>query len=215
MAAIVPVHRILEIAPDARSGSPPWTGWAAVDPLPPLVRSGSGAEARQRTAVRLARAGGDFLVRFDAVDSDPWATFVRRDDPLWEEEAVEVFLASGDDVPKRYHEFEVNPRGALFDARVDNPDSSRATLRADARWDCPGIRWAAGTDPEGWWAELWIPAAALLDGAADAGVWRANFYRIDRPRGGEAEFTAWSPTFAEPPDFHKPERFGILRTEGA
>ena len=40
-------------------------------------------------------------------------------------------------------------------------------------------------------------------------VWRANFYRIDRD--DPDEFSAWSPTFADPPDFHVPNRFGYLR----
>ena len=36
-----------------------------------------------------------------------------------------------------------------------------------------------------------------------------TLFRIDR--GTLDEFTAWSPTFADPPDFHVPERFGLLR----
>jgi hypothetical protein len=62
--------------------------------------------------------------------------------------------------------------------------------------------------PGRWSALLTIPLAALCAGPIP-GRWRANFYRIDR--GATDEFTAWSPTFAEPPDFHLPERFGILR----
>lgn len=212
---VLPVHRVSEIAGESPAGGPPWSGWGTVAPLGGLSRSESGASPRQPTAVRIARGDAGFLVRFDAIDAEPWSTFDRRDAPLWEEEVVEVFLAPGEEAPARYHEFEVNPGGAVFDARVDNPDSSRATMRVDPSWDCPGLRWAAGGTPDGWWAELWIPTAPLLDGAIDTGVWRANFYRIDRPRSGEAEFTAWSPTFVAPPDFHLPRRFGFLRTEDA
>jgi hypothetical protein len=42
--------------------------------------------------------------------------------------------------------------------------------------------------------------------------WRANFYRIDR--GERDEYSAWSPTHGDPPDFHVAERFGVLRIEG-
>jgi hypothetical protein len=44
--------------------------------------------------------------------------------------------------------------------------------------------------------------------------WRANFYRIERPRGGRPELSCWSPTFTDPPDFHRPERFGVLELDG-
>jgi hypothetical protein len=38
--------------------------------------------------------------------------------------------------------------------------------------------------------------------------WRANFHRIDQANGGE--HSAWSPTFAEPAEFHLPQFFGAL-----
>jgi len=76
------------------------------------------------------------------------------------------------------------------------------------------------------YAEIEVnPAGALFDamidnpdghrGAIGAGpggfeALRANFYRIDRPADGDPEFTAWSPTLVDPPDFHKPDRFGLL-----
>jgi hypothetical protein len=44
--------------------------------------------------------------------------------------------------------------------------------------------------------------------------WRLNIFRIDRPPGGEAEFSAWSPTFVLPADFHRPARFGFLDRVG-
>src|SRR6185295_11963744 len=129
-----------------------------------------------------------------------WGTFTRRDDPIYEEEAVEVFLAPGAADPVRYFEFEVSPKGTLFDAVISNPDSDRATMRADPAWDCPGLRWEAGSGAaaQDWWATLAIPWESLAPSIPEAPlseVWRANFYRIERPRDtGEAEFSGWSPT---------------------
>ena len=62
----------------------------------------------------------------------------------------------------------------------------------------------------GWTAELAIPFADLgLAGAPAPGtVWRANFFRIER--GRVEEYSAWSPTYADPPDFHLPSFFGEL-----
>ncbi len=154
-------------------------------------------------------------VRFDCEDRDAWGTFRKRDEPLWQEEVVEVFLAPGEDDPVRYAEFEVSPLGVVFDAWVHNPTSIRKDMTADVAWDCPGLRWAAGRGDhlEDWWAELAIPWQGVA--TERPRLWRANFYRIDRPRDGgyivDTEFSAWSPTLARPADFHKPGRFGVLQ----
>jgi hypothetical protein len=114
--------------------------------------------------------------------------------------------------PAAYFEFEISPLGTLFDARIENPDSRRDTMRADISWDCPGLRWAGGKrdQAEDWWAELAIPLPALVPAGELPRAWRANFYRIERPRGDEAEFSCWSPTLTSPADFHQPARFGRL-----
>jgi hypothetical protein len=85
----------------------------------------------------------------------------------------------------------------------------------DKSWDCPGIHWAAGRGVarQDWWATFLLP----WRGIAPAGLpplWRANFYRIERPRDGEPEFSCWSPTLTRPADFHKPARFGVLELAG-
>jgi hypothetical protein len=65
---------------------------------------------------------------------------------------------------------------------------------------------------ESWSAEWAIPFASLgVVGPRTGARWRANFYRIDQASGGE--YSAWSPTFADPPDFHLPDRFGVLAFE--
>jgi hypothetical protein len=40
--------------------------------------------------------------------------------------------------------------------------------------------------------------------------WRGNFYRIDVPKNGNKEYSAWSPTMASPACFHKPLYFGAI-----
>lgn len=174
----------------------------------------------QQTRLRACWDSKALYVRFDCEDRDAWGTFERRDDPLYEEEAVEVFLAPGTADPRSYFEFEVSPRGTLFDALIHNPTSERRDMTGDPAWDCPGLRWAAGPGRErqDWWAVLGIPWNGLLSpGETLPLVWRANFYRIERPRtpaGSEAEFSGWSPTLTRPADFHKPARFGLLELAG-
>jgi hypothetical protein len=152
-------------------------------------------------------------VRFDGKDAGVVATYTGRDDPLWKEDVFEIFL-SPHETPAVYFEFEVNPLGTLFDARVDSPELRRASMRTTTDWNCPGFeaRVTRRDDSTRWSASVRIPLDPLLDGPPPA-AWRANFYRIDRrsEEAGADEFSAWSPTLADPADFHVPERFGILR----
>ena len=48
-------------------------------------------------------------VGFYCVDADIWGTYAARDDPLYEEEVVEVFLCPSGDL-RHYFEIEVSPR---------------------------------------------------------------------------------------------------------
>jgi len=180
--------------------------WDEIPSAPLLLADGSGAP-EQPTSVRVCWDDEALHVRFDCEDRDAWGTFRQRDDPLWQEEVVEVFLAPGEEDPVRYVEIEVSPLGTLFDAIIHNPTSLRADLTADLAWDCPGIRWQVGrgTERQDWWAELSIPWEA-----PPQRLWRANFYRVERPRDGAPEYTCWSPTLTSPADFHKPARFGLL-----
>lgn len=177
-------------------------------PAFPLRRIEDGAPPRLSTAVRVAVRGGDLLVRFDGRDRGVVATLTRRDDPLWKEDVFEVFV-SPEASPIVYYEFEVNPLGALFDARIESPEGRRETMRVDASWNCPGLSARVERRPLRWSALLRIPLAPMA--RAPSPVWRANFYRIDR--GSPDEYSAWSPTGADPPDFHRPGRFGWLRME--
>jgi hypothetical protein len=199
-----------------RSGS--WS-WDEIPPLPPFQLADGGGEAGLQTRVRLCWDELALQVRFDCMDLDAWGTFRQRNDPVYQEEAVEVFLAPGEAAPVRYFEFEVSPLGTLFDATIHNPTSRRADMTGDPSWDCPGLRWAAGPgtsreDRQDWWAWLAIPWSAVSPSPEPPRIWRANFYRIERPRGGEPEFSGWSPTLTRPADFHKPARFGFLELAG-
>jgi len=170
-----------------------------------LRDSRDGAAPRLSTAVRLGVRDGALLVRFDGRDRGVVATLTRRDDPLWKEDVFEVFL-SPHEPPLVYYEFEVNPLGALFDARIESPEGRRATMRVDVSWNCPNLSARVRRREDRWTALLKIPLAPM-DGEG-ATAWRANFYRIDR--GEKDEYTSWNSTGTNPPDFHVPERFGYL-----
>lgn len=183
--------------------------WETFEPFV-LVDAMSGASAIHRTEVRLAWDTLAIHLHVRCHDPEIWASHIVRDAPLWEEEVVEWFLAAGEEDPRAYAELEWNPLGTLFDAWVDNPDGERGTMRVDRAWSANGLRWAVRVDREEarWTVQARLPWTALgLDGPA---MLRTNIYRIERRSGRAPEFQAWSPTFAVPADFHRPERFGMM-----
>jgi alpha-galactosidase len=165
--------------------------------------------ACERITLRQSTDGGAPRL---AQDDGVVATYLKHDQPLHQEDVVEVFLAPSD--PRRYYEIEVNPLGTTFDARIDSPDGLRATMKTDLSWNCRGLFAAVRKVPGILDIVLRIPFASL--GArtpAQGDEWRGNFFRIDRsPSRGDA-FTAWQPTMKNPPDFHVPAAFGRLLFE--
>lgn len=193
--------------------SPPWHIAECLD----LVLADGSGSPRFDTEVRLLWREAGLWLRFDCRDELRWSHFTERDAPLWQEEVVEVFIAQGASVPRRYWEIEVNPLGALFEARVHNPDGERRSMSVDMTPQCPGLRHRVGSGRErqDWWVELFLPWPGL--GAVTVprpdDTWRANFLRVERPAGRPSardEFSCWSPTGRDPADFHVPACFGTL-----
>jgi hypothetical protein len=184
--------------------------------LPPakLVDAATGRPPRLATSLRVALRGEVLCVRFDGRDDGSVATYTGHDENLWEEDVYEVFLAPIDP-PHLYFEFEVNPLGTTFDARVDSPGLVRAGMSVDTSWDCAGLRATVRRQSDRWSASLAIPLRELCDPDPIPSRWRANFYRVDRgaPSGSGDEFSAWSPVLTTPADYHEARRFGVLRLE--
>jgi len=136
-----------------------------------------------------------------------------RDQHLWEEEVVEVFVQA-DPHQSSYIELEVNPLGTMLDIYLLD---IRKPLHYES-WNSQRLKWAVqllGTvdgkdgDKE-WTCEIALPledvvtAQNLPPRAGDR--WRLNLYRVEqRPTPA---LLAWSPTFKD--DFHLPGMFGEL-----
>jgi hypothetical protein len=159
-------------------------------------------------------------LRFDATDREPWHTLTRHDDPLWEEEVVEVFvdpLRTGRD----YAELEISPANVVCDVRMRRPWPD---AEADLSWHIPGLETYVihRADGSGWVACAMVPFAALVSLSpgtvsavppATGDRWRFNVFRIKRPGGSGAPergaiYAAWSTPPG--PSFHDPSWFRDL-----
>ena len=121
-------------------------------------------------------------------------TKTQRDDDLFNECTVEIFIAAG----KGFYEIEVNPLGAVLDLHCPD-EKEEQNWRPQARWDAEGMQWAVRRSPEegeGWSAELSVPWAAMPEVTRELfeGVdsLRVNLCRCQaRPDGG-GEMSSWT-----------------------
>jgi hypothetical protein len=201
------------VTTDWNAGADPFHwDWAQAATLPPLLLADGSGPAQQQTVTRVCYNRQMLFVRFDCADTDIWGTYTQRDDAIYDEEVVEIFIAPGDATPVDYYEFEVSPNGVLLEVFAHNPTGDRAQMQLDFTWDCAGLQWVAQRDDaQNQWRVIYALPWASIGAPTDLPmIWRANFYRIDRPRNGEAEFSCWSPTMIDPADFHRPAYFGYL-----
>lgn len=174
-----------------------------------LRRAGDGSAPRQATSAAAYYDDEFFTVVFHAEDDEVVATLREHDEPLWQEDVFEVFIAPDGLTP--YFEIEVNPLGTTFDARIDSPDGVRGTMKTDLAWTCDGLFAALRRDDaREARAVIRIPFAALGRAPVAGDEWRGNFFRIDRSSRHGDEFSAWQPAMKTPPDFHVTAAFGIL-----
>lgn len=168
----------------------------AADPLAP----GRG------TRVRFAWDAEFLYCAASLPDADLWTDYAAQDDPLYKQEAFELFVA-GSGEGTRYLEFQVSARGVTFDAMF-------ATHRkGDEGWDSSwrtAVKIAGTLEPgdrdRGWTTEVAVPWAELCEHTAIVcpprpGMRvRVNAFRLERPDRKRTSALALSPTRV--PDFH-------------
>ncbi|MDB4867883.1 MAG: hypothetical protein JWR03_2216 [Cohnella sp.] len=160
---------------------------------------------QEATTVKACWDDSRVYFRFICEDRYVRASLFGRDEPLYNEDVVEVFIdQQGHGL--RYLEFEVNPNNALFDAVIDN--DLKGTIKADTTWDAQGVVTSVAKSHDGLIYDISIPHENF-DSIPEAGTqWRVNFYRIDEDLDGVRHYLAWSATGAV--NFHLPDRFGVL-----
>lgn len=181
--------------------------WASTQPTQPFILSMTGRPAPRECTARLAWNNEALYVGFSAVDNDIESPHEQRDDDLYTKDVVELFLdPDGDGL--NYYEFEVSPRGVIFDALFA---SHRNDLPRSRRWNGASVEGAAVRVDGGWTAELKVPWSDIKHAPHSpprvGDEWRGNLFRVDvHPESGD--FTAWTAPLRG--DFHALDRFGTL-----
>ncbi len=219
----LPEYRCLftEIAPEKLTIDPAAAPWRDSTPIHPFLRAEDGLPPRQSTTARAVWSRDALHVLFDCEDDHIWGNFQRHNDPIFDEEVVEVFL-DPEGRRSRYWEFEISPRSVLFAAEIANDGATPPGVRILRHLPVDTLGGRAEVDgrianpaaPDRRWRALLSIPFALIERPAPprpGDVWRVNFFRIDRPPAPHpGEFTCWSPTFSNPAYFHYPAYFGSL-----
>jgi hypothetical protein len=188
----VPVYRCKRVA-----GPPSLDGgaWNGAEMLKTAFHLLGKPQERSASFLSLAAMWDDdaLYVSYLSDPSPVPVTMRDRDDDLFDECAVEVFLRAGDG----YYEVEVNPLGTVLDLYF--PEVEVEDWRATARFDVQGMRWQVGeVGASGrWWAQLAIPwdgVPKVTRGThnGEPCVY-GNFARSQVLPSGEYDLTSWSP----------------------
>lgn len=176
--------------------------------------------AAYSTSIKAAYTEDALIIGARLEDEHIWSTKENRDEDLWNEEVLEIFLAPGG-AGSPYVELQVNPLGTIFDARFERPLSGaeRSAQIDEARaWNLDGLEVAVHVEgelndsshrDEFWTVEMRIPFDGLqLEGAPPAqdDQWKVNIYRFDRPDDNTTHAYGWATNVGG--NFHRVDRFG-------
>ena len=157
-------------------------------------------------------------IRFRCMAHTLKAQLTRPGSPVWNEEAVEVFLMPPNSTDT-YFEIDLNPLNTITQLSIKNNGASgeQRVYVGDSSWRCYGLETRVAVNGQinrpgkcnDWSAELFIPLTSLTKEIHEVSglPWKANFFRID---AGDVQYAyqAWQPTGAI--DFHLLAAFGKL-----
>jgi hypothetical protein len=176
------------------------------------------SDARLKTVVETGYDRKNLYVAFVCNDRDIWSSYRSRDQHLWTDEAVEVFIDT-DTESANYVELEISPHNVIFDSYIT--DTLDIDFKKTSQFNIQGIKSAVkvyGTIDQNndidssWVIEIAIPIHSITgsNNCIKPGVteWKINYYRINRDFNSKSICYSWSPTFGSN---HRPSKFGILK----
>lgn len=189
--------------------------WGGAAPMPLQDFLGRSEQKLLSTTAKLLWTKEFLYLAFVADDPDVFSPYTKRDDPLYESEAYEIFVdADGDGAAEdgEYVELQSNAFDVHFDSAFAGGRRKNMEVAYDVPFETKTV--VAGRVVTQEWK---IPVAALrgipIDEPKVGAEWRLNLFRLERRRRGDkvvgSEASAWSPPLSN--DFHNVARFGRVR----
>lgn len=172
-----------------------------------LSETASGGDVKEPTSFRACWSPEFVYIEVRCVDHYAISRYTERDEPLYEQDVVEVFIECGEEEGGPYFELEVSPNNVIFDAKVWN-DGNGGIRSIDVAWNMDGLVTEVEERDSTRIYRLAIPTSHFAKKPAPGVSWRFNVYRIDEDETGEREYQAWSPT--EALNYHVQSRFGVM-----
>ncbi|MFC1539005.1 carbohydrate-binding family 9-like protein [Candidatus Latescibacterota bacterium] len=192
--------------------------WSAAEPVGDFVFPWYESGKKEQTDVRVLWDDEYLYVLFRCEDENISAEYFQRNSSPFRDDCVEVFIAPNAENPLWYANNEINCLGTwlvgyhkgeinqyVLPERILVGRSHKGTINKEDDRD------------EYWIIELGIPFESLKNYEGqlppkDGNIWGINFNRC----GGEVnpQYSQWSASKTEKPNFHRPEDFGRLVFSG-
>lgn len=190
--------------------------WRRATPITLLFPWDDQTGGKQRTTVRLLRDENYLYVGYDCADTDITATHENRDDPVYKDDCVEIFLRPNEQ-SEHYIGLEMNARGVLFDYFYPYPGKNEYGFNLDGvrlKTHLRGTLNQRADQDQGWTLELAIPWPSLNKLTAtlppkSGEQWRVQINRWDGVEP-QRRLSMWCHSGWKGPNPHNPERFGKL-----
>ncbi|MFO7890525.1 MAG: carbohydrate-binding family 9-like protein [bacterium] len=212
------VERVQDtISIDGKLNEPEWQDTAFTEDF---VVHTNGAEPELATKAQMLWDDKNLYIAFTVSDNQIWATMKNHDQPLWLEEAVEVFIDPDGD-GKNYIELQANCLGTTLDLLMNKEFAKGG--HTNYRWNLKGFTVGIDTvtytekNCNKWICEMALPFKSILSLAptmncppAVGDRWRINVCRIERDPShrDSLEATCWNQTDSR--GFHAPDKFGRI-----
>lgn len=157
------------------------------------------------TSATLCHDNENLYVQWRSIDKEIIANYENCNDPLWQQDVVEIFISTTDSYPLQYFEFEVSPKSKLFFADITNYNGDCSSL-GDQFFDCGAAEYGAKLTEKGW--DAWFKIRLDIIGRGQAQTrFMVNVLRVDYTTNEPIRYLTWQPTYADPACFHKPAYF--------
>lgn len=188
--------------------------WAAAEPVGDFVFPWWTSGEKEQTEVKMLWNDTYLYLAFKCDDKHIWADHYNINDPVSRDDCVELFWNPSPDEQSYYYQFEINCIGNLLS--VKKPDRKTIMLPHITQSIQGTVNDDTDTDT-GWIIEMALRFSEyteLFSGETPASgdMWRIGLNRC----GGKTnpQYSQWSPSQTDKPNFHRPDDFGKLFFSG-